>query len=271
MPATGNKSFTSFRLSIRLASDGLSFSVLNTFGGQTVQTDRFPVHAPEEVADVLRQALQKPYLMDYHFQSVEVEADTPTTIVPLEHFNRSDMLAYYRLCFPSNGQWSAADGQRPRVSGGWAMADMHYQIVSSLEIVLVFRLGQGLLNIVQECYPDVKVCCSDARMLEHFAALQEKRPAAADDGTHSDTSGDRPQCNVYLHVARHRFFIAAFRRTGLLYAASQAAADDDDRAFLVLGIWKAIGLQAQRDTIHLEGASKQLRKTLSEYILNIEA
>ncbi len=245
MPATGNKSFTGYRLSIRFGADGFSFSVLNTFGRATVQTDRFPVSEPSVAADVLRQALQKPYLMDYRFQSVEFVTDSSSTIVPLEQFNKSDMLAFYRFCFP---------GQQASI------ADMQYQILSPVEAVMIFRLDQNLLHIVQECYPDVKVCCTDAQHLEHFAALQEKRPAP----------DAEPQCDVYLHVEARRFFVAAFRRSKLLYAASQTADNDDNRTFLLLGIWKALDLQAQRDTLHLEGASKDLKKTLGEYILNIE-
>ena len=193
--------------------------------------------------------------MDYRFQSVELVVEGLSTIVPLEHFSKSDMLAYYRLCFPSlvNSQLSIVNCQL-------SLADMQYQILSSLEAAMIFRLDQDILRIVQECYPDVKVCCADALLLEHFAALQEKRPAP----------DAEQQCDVHLHVEPHRLFIAAFRRSKLLYAASQAAAGDNDRAFLLLGIWKALDLQAQRDTCHIEGASKELQKMLSEYILNIE-
>ena len=85
MLATGSNSLTGYRLSIRFGADGFSFSVGSTLDGSVVQTDRFPVSEPTAAADVLRQALQKPYLMDYRFQSVELVADTLTTIVPLEH------------------------------------------------------------------------------------------------------------------------------------------------------------------------------------------
>ena len=137
---------------------------------------------------------------------------------------------------------------------------MQYQILSSLEAVVLFCLNQDILRIVQECYPDVRVCCADAQLLEHFAAQQEKRPAAE----------DAQQCDLYLHVEAKHLFVTVFRRSKLLYAASQAADNDSDRIFLVLGIWKALGLNAQQDNLHLEGASKDLQKTVAEYILNIE-
>ena len=183
--------------------------------------------------------------MDYRFQSVEFVADTQTTIVPLEQFNKGDMLAFYRLCFP-NQQAS--------------VADMQYQILSSLEAVMLFRLDQDILRIVQECYPDVKVCCTDAQQLEHFADLQGKRPAPE----------DAERQDVYASFNKKRFFLAIFRRNKLQYAASQDASNDNDRAYLLLGIWKALELRAQRDACHLEGASKELRKTIGEYILNID-
>ena len=131
---------------------------------------------------------------------------------------------------------------------------------ADLEAVMIFRLEQGLLRIVQECYPDVKVCCTDAQLLEHFAALQEKRPAPEVES----------QCDVYIQVGDQRFFVAVFRRSRLLYAASQAADNDNDRTFLLLGIWKALELNAQRDACHLFEASKELQKGIGEYILNID-
>ena len=97
-------------------------------------------------------------------------------------------------------------------------------------------------------------------MLEHFAALQEKRPA----------STDIEQREAYVRVDAERLFICVFHRSKLLYASAQAADNDSDRAFLLLGIWKALDLNAQRDVLHLEGASKDLQKTVAEYILNIE-
>jgi hypothetical protein len=155
------------------------------------------------------------------------------------------MLAFYRLCFP---------GQQANV------ADMQYQILSSLEVVMIFCLDSDILRIVQECYPDVKVCCTDAQQLERFATLQEKRPAPE----------DVEQRDVYACFDPKRFFVAVFRRNKLQYAASQAADNDNDRAYLLLGIWKALELRAQKDALHLEGATKDLQKTLGEYILNID-
>ena len=244
MLATGSNTLTGYRLSIRSDADGFSFSVCNTLDGSTVQTDRFPVSLPQEAGEVLREALRKPYLMDYRFQAVELVHDTPSTIVPLEHFSKGDMLAFYRLCFP-----------RQQVS----VTDMQYQILSSLEVVMIFRLDRDILRIVQECYPDVKVCCSEAEQLEHFAAMQERRPAPA----------DSQQRDAYVRFGEKQFYVAVFSRSTLQYAASQAADNDNDRTFLLLGIWKALDMNATRDTCHLEGASKELQKTLAEYILNL--
>ena len=245
MLATGSNSLTGYRLSIRFGADGFSFSVGSTLDGSVVQTDRFPVSEPTAAADVLRQALQKPYLMDYRFQSVELVTEGPSTIVPLEHFNKSDMLAFYRLCFPSQQA---------------SVADMQYQILSSLEAVMIFCLDGDILRIVQECYPDVKVCCADSEQLEQFAAQQGKRPVPE----------DVEQRDIYVHFDEQHFFIAVFRRGKLQYAASQDASNDNDRTFLLLGIWKALDMNAQRDACHLEGASKELQQTIGEYILNVE-
>ena len=249
MLATGSKSLTGYRLSIRYSSDGFSFSVSSTLDGSVVQSDRFPLSEASALDDVLRQALRKPYLMDYRFQSVEIVADTPATLVPLEHFNKGDMLAYYRLCFPA-----MAGGQQASVT------DMQYQILSPVEAVMIFRLDGTILRIVQECYPDVKVCCTDGQQLEHFASMHEKRPAP----------DDAEQRDVYVCFGERRFFVAVFHRSKLQYAGSQSADNDSDRTYLLLGIWKALDLHPQRDVCHLQGASKELQKTIGEYVLSVE-
>jgi len=262
MLATGSNSLGGYRLSIRCSADGFSFSVCSLLGGSVIQTDRFPVSEPSSAVDVLRQALQKPYLMDYRFQSVELVADSQATIVPLEHFNKIDMLAFYRLCFPLKSEERRTKSEESGVRSNFQLssADMQYQILSSLEAVMIFCLDQSLLRTVQECYPDVKVCCADALQLEHFAALQEKRPVPE----------DAEQRDAYVSLGEKSLFVAVFRRGKLQYAASQVADNDADRAFLLLGIWRALDLNAQRDACHLEGASKELQKTIGEYILNID-
>ena len=125
---------------------------------------------------------------------------------------------------------------------------------------MIFSLDQNLLRTVQEYYPDVKVCSSDAMQLEHFATEQARRLFPE----------DMEQRDAYVCFAAKQFFVAVFSRTKLLYAATQSADNDNDRIFLLLGIWKALELNVQRDVLHHEGASKELQKTLAEYLLNIE-
>lgn len=213
--------------------------------GSVVQTDHFPAASPAEAVGVLRQALLRPYLMDYSFQAVELVADTPTTIVPLEHFRKSDMVAFYRLCFPNQQT---------------GVADMQYQILSKLEAVMIFRLPQDVLRVVQESYPDVAVCCAEGEMLERIAAHQEKQPAPA----------DAEQRDVYVSIGEETFFVAVFDHGTLLYAGSQKAGNDNDRTFLLLGIWKSLDLHATRDACHLRGASADLKAQLGEYLLNVD-
>jgi hypothetical protein len=73
-----------------------------------------------------------------------------------------------------------------------------------------------------------------------------------------------------VSFAVKQFFVAVFCRNKLIYAATQSADNDNDRIFLLLGIWKALEMNTQRDVLHQEGASKELQKTLAEYLLNIE-
>ena len=213
--------------------------------GAVVQADHFPVTEAASACAVLRQALQRPYLMDYRFQSVEVVAEVPTTIVPLEHFRKGDMVAFYRLSFPT---------QQVSVS------DMQYQILTSLETVMIFRLEQDILRTVQEYYPDARVVCGDGERLLSIAAAQSQSAAPADDG----------QRDAYVCVDGGQLFVAVFHRGALQYAASQPADNDPDRLYLLLGIWKALDMHVSRDVCHLQGASDGMRAMLGEYLLNVE-
>ena len=215
--------------------------------GTLLQDDAFTLDGQPSYAEALRTALQRPRLMDYRFDTVEVIAEERNTIIPMEQFRKGDMVAFYRLCFP--------DAQVSTI-------DMQYQLLPSLEVVMLFRVAPELMRTVMEFYPDVKVRCADGELLEHLAVTQRQAEERCNE------KGE-PTRDLYISVGSNDMFIALFAQGNIVYAASQHATNDDDRLFLLLGIWKALELDAESDYCHLLTVSPTLRDSIREYILNV--
>ena len=74
MQVTGSKSLKSYRLSIRVFTGGFSLYTYNSSNGKLVEEESIEVNGEteEEPQQVLRKALERPRIMDYEYEEVEV-------------------------------------------------------------------------------------------------------------------------------------------------------------------------------------------------------
>ena len=101
MQVTGSKSLKSYRLSIRVFTGGFSLYTYNSSNGKPVEEESVEVNQEreEEPQQVLRKALERPRIMDYEYEEVEVMVCSSITRVPLDEFRREEYPSLYRLTF----------------------------------------------------------------------------------------------------------------------------------------------------------------------------
>ena len=118
MLGTGNKQLTVQELSIRIYSDGFSFSTPQS------QKDVKAAHG-KSLHEALEEAFAANALVRPDYEEVNIYADYPSTRIPLDEFRSEEAQALYRLTL---GQDSLT-GMK-----------MHYEMLPALEVIEVFAI-----------------------------------------------------------------------------------------------------------------------------------
>ena len=237
MPVTGSNLLNTYRLSIRLFSDGFSLSVLYAADNSLMQKEDVVADGSTPLYQMLEKALRRPHLTEYNFLGVELLVLSPTTCVPLEYFRREEVFPLYNLTFPS-----LKVGKN----------EVHYQILPSLEVVELFSLNQQILQTVQDVYPDVEVVSLEGRAIETIANTDRKKQ-------------DR-SIHFYAMIAPKNMLVCCFKEHRLYYASTFAVDNDADRLYYIMGVWKSLQMEEKTQPLYLNNASTELLQQLQRFI-----
>lgn len=239
MQVTGNNLHHTYRLSIRLFSDGFSFSVLYTSDNSLVQKEDVTADGSTPLYQLLDKTLRRPRLTEYNFQSVELLVLSPSTCVPLEYFRREEVYPLYNLTFPSL-----------KVSRN----EVHYQILPSLEVVELFSLNQQILQTVQAIYPDAEIVSLEGRAIETIANADRKLQDSAP--------------HFYAMIAPRNMLICCFRNHRLHFATTYSVDNDTDRLYYIMSVWKNLQMDEQTQPLYLNNAGTELLSQAKRFIPN---
>jgi hypothetical protein len=237
MQVTGSNLHNTYRLSIRLFSDGFSLSILYISDNSLVQKEDVTADGRTPLYQLLEKALRRPRLMEYTFQEVELLVLSPSTCVPLDYFRREEVFPLYNLTFPSL-----------KVS----KAEVHYQILPSLEVVELFSVNEQILQTVQSVYPDVEIVSLEGRAIETIATADRKLQDAA--------------IHFYAMVAPKNMLVCCFKEQRLHFATTYTVDNDADRLYYIMGAWKSLQMNEQTQPLHLNNASEELLSQVKRFI-----
>ena len=239
MQVTGSNLHNTYRISIRHFSDGFSMSILYTSDNSLVQKEDVTADGNTPLYQLLEKSLRRPHLMEYTFQSVELLVLSPSTCVPLDYFRREEVFPLYNLTFPSL-----------KVN----KAEVHYQILPSLEVVELFSLNQQIRQTVQTIYPDVEIISLEGRAIETIANADRK---LQDSDVH-----------FYGMIAPKNMLICCFKEQRLHFATTYTVDNDADRLYYIMGAWKNLQMNEQTQALHLNNASTELLNQAKRFIPN---
>ncbi len=234
MLETGNKKYTEQELSIRIFSDGFSFST---------QQSHKEVTAKE--GESLKQALETSFktfsLLRPDYDEVNIYADYPSTRIPLDEFRSEEAKAIYQLTF---GQ-DTLQGM-----------NIHYEMLPALEVIEVFVLNAEIEQIILQHYPQATIHSYFGQMLNRMLSRDKRRK---DEGH-----------RLYAHTNGRQFFIFAYDQGKLCFANTFEVRDLSNQVYFLLYVWKQLELNQRKDTCVLLGKNAPLEAALHKYLSNIE-
>ena len=230
-----------YRMSICVSAGGLSVSIYNNIiGGKPLRHEEVRLKEGDVPHAVLRSMLTRPRVTDMRFSQVQLVADTPATLLPLEDFRSSELLTIHRLCFPRSEA-------KP--------TEVCHEVLSTLEVVVIFSLANEIQEVVRNLYPEAKIRSRQSLLMEQ--AFEQARQA----------TGSPRQFHAF--VSPQALFLCLFQEGRLRFACSYEAENDADRLYYLLSAWKGLQMDTTEDPCHLHDASDMFSGRLCHYIRQV--
>ena len=205
------------RLVIRISRGRLLFSSPDR---SEVFFEDYALNSSISMAANLREALRTVPLLDDNFERVLVMVDTPTLMVPANLFVEEESEVLYRHAFTDVDQQLV----------------MH-TVLPDLNAVVLFSIQKDLRNVIADNFSDVRYTAAVAPVWRH---LHQR-----------SYTGQHQKLYGYFHDRRMEVFCLAQNR--FKFCNSYAVNNPNDALYYLLAVWKQLGMEAERDELHLAG------------------
>lgn len=221
-----------YTLSIRLSTDGFCFSVFNPLDdGASSIFDR-EVDQSLSLTANLKQTFRELEWLHNPFYNVNVlMADKRCTFIPLEFFEDEQAETIFYHNHPKREN-----------------EIVQYNILHKDNTVVLFGMDKSAYTFLSEQYPNVRFYSQTSPFIEYLSAK-------------SRLGNNR---KMYVHFRKESADIYCFEHSHLLLANFFDCKETADRLYYLLYIWKQLGLEQERDELHLTGALSDKETLLPE-------
>lgn len=228
-----------YTLSIRLSTDGFSFSVYNPTSESDYYYIEYPVNAMRSMAANVKTFLSNTRELEHTYRQVDILIHSVSyTTVPLEWFEDDalETLYYQNL---------------PRRNNEIVLCN----ILSRSNSVVIFALDKLTHVYLSEKFPKARFFASVSPQIEHLSAASRL-------GNNS---------KLYVNVHPHSLDVFAFDKGKLLMLNTYQIQTGEDRLYYLTNVWKHLGLNQESDELHLAGAvvKKELAEDMKKYVRKI--
>lgn len=219
-------------LSIRLSTDGFSFSIHSSLQDEPVAYVNKEVEPSLSLTANLKRAFRDIELLGQEYRQVNViMVNKRFTLVPLEMFedDQSETLFYHNHTKKEN-------------------ETVHFNILKKSNAVVVFGMDKSAVQFLSEQYPEAKFYSQASPLIEHFSVK-------------SKLGNNR---KMYACVRGNAIDMFCFERGHLMLANSFDCKETPDRIYYLLYLWKQLGLDQERDELHLTGLLTDKEKLVND-------
>ena len=229
-----------YTLSIRLSTDGFSFSVLNPLEENGYAIYEYSLNEGSSLTANLKQVFKEKEWLNFPYRRINILiANNRFTFIPLEYFEdeQAETIFYHNFSTQEN-------------------EIIRYNILHRNDTVVVFGMDKSVYTFLCDQYPEAHFYSQASIFIEYFSSKSRL--------------GNNQK--MYVNLRENATDVYAFERNRLLLANSFSCKAASDRLYYVLYIWKQLRFDQERDELHLTGllASKEpLLRELRKYIRQV--
>lgn len=221
-----------YTLSIRLSTDGFSFSIFNPLIEEGFFFHDHKIDESLSLTANLKQTLREIEWLKRPYRRVHILISGKRfTPVPLEYFEDEQI----EMLFSYN---------HPQQDNELVL----YNILRKNNIVVLFGMDKSAYTLLQEQYPNAKYHSQSSPLIELFSIKSR--------------FGNSKK--IYANLQNTSINLYCYDRGHLLLANSFACSNTADRIYYLLYTWKQLGFNQKRDELHLSGELPEKEALLSE-------
>ena len=234
---TKSKQYT---LSIRLSTDGFSFSIYNPIHDDSFSVIEKEIDTSLSLTANLKAVFHESDFLGHSYKRVNIMlASKRFTIVPLDLFEeeQADLLFYHNHQKREN-------------------ETVIYNILKNNNVVIVFGIDRSAYSFLTEQYPEARFYSQSTPLIEYFSVKSRLGNSK----------------KMYVSVREEGIDIYCFERGHLLLANSFECSHTEDRIYYLLYAWKQLEFNQERDELHLTGTlpdKEILMNELRKFILQV--
>lgn len=234
-PIVNNKS-----LSIRIATDGLSFCVYSPAESQPYTYRKWKMNHLVSLAANLKAALTNEPMLQQLYKRVNVLVASPQyTTLPLVEFNRESISDIFSFVFPTS--------EPQHVS---------YNLLRHSGVAIIFGLDKVVHQLIIDDFPHARFYAAASTLIEH---LGEK-----------SLIGIGKHLFAYLHDKEMSLY--AFDQGRMLLSNSYSVGNTDDCQYYLLQVWQQLGFEQLSDKLSIitdEQETCPLTERMRYFIKNV--
>ena len=231
-----------YTLSIRLSTDGFSFSIYNPVNRDFFYNRTFPVNTQRSMAANVKAFLSATDEIKKTFKKTNIIIHSQRyTIVPLDMFDDESMeCTFYQNLTEKKNETILCN------------------ILSNSNSVVIFSLDKLTHVYLSEYFHDVRFFSSISPQIEHITA--------------NSKLNDRKK--LFININNGYIDVIASDRGKLLLANTFHAQSYNDIIYFILNIWQQIGFDQEKDELHISGTEETCKVIIPElqkyikYVLN---
>mgnify|MGYP002623364757 FL=1 len=227
------------RLIIRFSHGSLIFASVSSEGEGEIMFKPYVLNSGISMAANLREAFRSEPILQNTYEHVLIMVDSPTLMVPLEQFHEEDQQTLYQHAYQ-----------------GHEKDDVVNTVLVDLNCVAVFSINRDMKMVIEDHFSQYTFIAAVAPVWRY---LHQR-----------SYMGVRGKLYAYFHDRHMEVF--SYGQNRFKFCNSFEARDPHDALYYLLYTWKQIGLQAERDEIHIVGAipdSQWLTDELKKYIKRV--
>lgn len=222
-----------YTLSIRLSTDGFSFSLFNPLNEETpLQFYEYTVNENISLTANLKHVFNTNEWLLHDFRRVNILIATKRlTYIPLDFFDEEQMNTIFYYNHPT---------QENEV--------LQYNILHQNNIVTIFGIDKSAYHLLSEQYKNAKFFAQSTPLINLFSSKCRLGNSK----------------KLYAHLRKEEMDLFVFEHGHLQLANTFTCKETSDRLYHLLYIWKQLGLEQERDELHLTGHLTEKEELLSQ-------